>query len=150
MFSKVFFNFNSFVFKLSGLLKHYGPSHVDYHSTNMALVKMQSVIRKMSVKLRESVSQHFFEYFWEGYLGQLENLRGSSIFVFYFIFMTKFFEVFWGGTWGAPLLPLSPRVHLCRWVSTFWTIFVLKGKRESAIFNCLCNESLVFWMLLYY
>lgn len=39
---------------LERLLKHYSPSHPDYHSTNMAMVKIQSVIRKMSVKLRES------------------------------------------------------------------------------------------------
>ena len=40
---------------ISGLLKHYNPSHPDYHSTNMALVKMQSIIGKMSVRLRETV-----------------------------------------------------------------------------------------------
>jgi len=28
--------------------------------------------------------------------------RGSSIFVFNFIFMLQFFKVFWGGTWGSP------------------------------------------------
>ncbi len=27
--------------------------------------------------------------------------RGSSIFVFYCIFMLQFFKVFWGGTWGC-------------------------------------------------
>lgn len=42
---------------LVGLMKHYSPSHPDYHSTNMALVKMQSIIGKMSVRLRETVSQ---------------------------------------------------------------------------------------------
>lgn len=41
---------------IAGLLKHYNPSHPDYHSTSMALVKMQSIIGKMSVKLRETVS----------------------------------------------------------------------------------------------
>ena len=40
---------------LLGLLKHYNTSHPDYQNTNMAMVKIQSVIRKMSVKLRESV-----------------------------------------------------------------------------------------------
>merc|ERR1719211_495813 len=39
---------------LERLLKHYNPSHPDYHSTNMALVKMQSIIGKMSVRLRET------------------------------------------------------------------------------------------------
>ena len=48
---------NAFSFyTFSGLLKHYNPSHPDYHSTNMALVKMQSIIGKMSVRLRETVS----------------------------------------------------------------------------------------------
>ena len=28
--------------------------------------------------------------------------RGSSIFMFYCIFLTKFFEFFWLGTWSAP------------------------------------------------
>ena len=45
-----------FFFTFSGLLKHYNTSHPDYQSTNTAMVKIQSVIRKMSVKLRESVS----------------------------------------------------------------------------------------------
>ena len=46
-----------FIFLLwIGLLKHYNPSHPDYQSTNMAMVKIQSVIRKMSAKLQESVS----------------------------------------------------------------------------------------------
>lgn len=40
----------------AGLLKHYNKGHPDYESTNMAMIKIQSVIRKMSVKLRESVS----------------------------------------------------------------------------------------------
>lgn len=39
---------------LERLLKHYNTSHPDYQNTNMAMVKIQSVIRKMSVKLRES------------------------------------------------------------------------------------------------
>jgi len=39
---------------LERLLKHYNPSHPDYHSTSMALVKMQSIIGKMSVKLRDT------------------------------------------------------------------------------------------------
>ena len=43
-------------FSFSGLLKHYNTNHPDYQSTNTAMVKIQSVIRKMSVKLRESVS----------------------------------------------------------------------------------------------
>ena len=41
---------------LPGLLKHYNPSHPDYHSTSMALVKIQSIIGKMSIRLRETVS----------------------------------------------------------------------------------------------
>ena len=45
-----------FFFSFSGLLKHYNTNHPDYQSTNTAMVKIQSVIRKMSVKLRESVS----------------------------------------------------------------------------------------------
>ena len=47
--------FNQF-FGFSGLLKHYNTSHPDYQNTNMAMVKIQSVIRKMSIRLRESVS----------------------------------------------------------------------------------------------
>ena len=43
----------------TGLLKHYNPSHPDYQSTNMAMVKIQSVIRKMSAKLQESVSTSY-------------------------------------------------------------------------------------------
>jgi len=39
---------------LERLLKHYNPSHPDYQSTNMAMVKIQSVIRKMNIKLGES------------------------------------------------------------------------------------------------
>lgn len=39
---------------LERLLKHYNTNHPDYQSTNTAMVKIQSVIRKMSVKLRES------------------------------------------------------------------------------------------------
>merc|ERR1719210_796665 len=39
---------------LERLLKHYNPSHPDYQSTNMAMVKIQSVIRKMNIKLQES------------------------------------------------------------------------------------------------
>ena len=45
----------------SGLLKHYNTSHPDYQNTNLAMVKIQSVIRKMSIRLRESVS--FFQVF---------------------------------------------------------------------------------------
>ena len=45
---------------LAGLLKHYNTSHPDYQNTNMAMVKIQSVIRKMSVKLRESVRKNTF------------------------------------------------------------------------------------------
>ena len=47
---------------------------------------------------------------FRGYLWLWENQRGSSIFVFHCIFMTQFFEVFWGiwGIWGAPSSPLSP------------------------------------------
>ncbi len=37
--------------------------------------------------------------------------RGSSIFMFYCIFMLQFFKVFWGGTWGSP--PPTPTPHLC-------------------------------------
>jgi len=39
---------------LERLLKHYNSSHPDYHSTSMALVKMQSIIGKMSAKLRDT------------------------------------------------------------------------------------------------
>ena len=44
-----------FSLSFSGLLKHYNSSHPDYHSTSMALVKMQSIIGKMSAKLRDTV-----------------------------------------------------------------------------------------------
>jgi len=39
---------------LERLLKHYNTSHPDYQNTNLAMVKIQSVIRKMSIRLRES------------------------------------------------------------------------------------------------
>jgi hypothetical protein len=41
-------------------------------------------------------------------MGLWENPGGSHIFVFYCFFMTKFFEVFWGGTWDAPSSPPPP------------------------------------------
>jgi hypothetical protein len=46
------------------------------------------------------------------------KVEGRAIFVFYWIFMTKFFEAFWGDTWGASL-PLPPV-----WIYEF--IFTLK------------------------
>ncbi len=51
--------------------------------------------------------------FSNSFEGALEVVRlswmGSSIFVFYCIFlMIQFFKVFWGGTWGAPILPPPP------------------------------------------
>ena len=41
-----------------------------------------------------------------------KSRRGSSTVVFYCIFMTQFFKVFCGGTWGSPLLPLSTHVYI--------------------------------------
>ncbi len=47
-----------------------------------------------------------FLIFWGGLLGAVrKSRRGSSVFVFYCIFMTQFFKVFWGGSWGATLPP---------------------------------------------
>ncbi len=48
-----------------------------------------------------------FSYSFEGVHRVVWKSRGggSSIFMFYCIFMTELFE---GGTWGTPLLPLSP------------------------------------------
>ena len=54
---------------LAGLLKHYNTSHPDYQNTNMAMVKIQSVIRKMSVKLRESVRILFTKDLQKTHLG---------------------------------------------------------------------------------
>ncbi len=58
-----------------------------------------------------SIDAQSFSNSFEGVHGVVKKSgRGSSIFVFYCIFMLQFFKVFWGGTWGAPLLP--PCVHL--------------------------------------
>lgn len=57
-----------------GLLKHIPTSHADYHSTNMALVKMQSVIRKMSVKLRESVATYFVVKILVDFISLIKNI----------------------------------------------------------------------------
>ena len=37
-----------------GLLNTYNSNHPDYQSTNMAMIKMQTIIRKMTSKLQES------------------------------------------------------------------------------------------------
>ena len=41
---------------LVGLLNHYGSGHHDYTDTNMALSKVRTIIKKLSTKLKESVS----------------------------------------------------------------------------------------------
>jgi hypothetical protein len=62
-----------------------------------------------------SIDAQSFSNSFEGVHGVVRKSgRGSSIFVFYCIFMLQFFKVFWGGTWGAP--PRPPRVHLWRQV----------------------------------
>ena len=64
-----------------------------------------------------------------------------TIFVFYCIFMIQFFEVFWGGTWGALRPPLPP---LCAFMNTllkslkgpiFFEIIVFIEKKIYWIFN---------------
>jgi hypothetical protein len=50
-----------------------------------------------------------FQILLRGVLGVVRKSgRGSSIFVFYCIFMIQFFKVYWKGTWGVPLLPPPP------------------------------------------
>ena len=41
---------------ISGLLNHYGGGHHDYTDTNMALSKVRNIIKKLSNKLKQSVS----------------------------------------------------------------------------------------------
>ena len=67
-----------FLLFLSGLLKHYNPSHPDYHSTSMAMVKMQSIIGKMSAKLRDTVSSIYHQLLWKHILPF--NARSASDF----------------------------------------------------------------------
>ena len=43
-------------YSLAGLLCDYDANHPDYQSANMAMIKMQTIIRKMTNRLRESVS----------------------------------------------------------------------------------------------
>ncbi len=47
-----------------------------------------------------------FKFFWGGYLGLWKHI-GGPLFSCFSHFSD---QVFWGGTWGAPL----PHVHLCR------------------------------------
>ena len=44
---------------LAGLLNHYGSGHLDYPDANMALSKVRTIIKKLSTKLKESVSGYF-------------------------------------------------------------------------------------------
>jgi len=48
----------------------------------------------------------FFQIIVRGNSRLWENLGGAFIFVFLFNFYAQCFEVFWRGTWGAPLLPV--------------------------------------------
>ncbi len=57
-----------------------------------------------------------FSNSFERVLGVVEKYRGSSNFVFYCIFTTQFFKLFWGGTLGAPSslsLPPCPPPPVC-------------------------------------
>jgi hypothetical protein len=50
-----------------------------------------------------------FQILLSGVLGVVRKYRGSTIFYFFYcIFMTKLFEVFWRGKWGAHLIPPAP------------------------------------------
>ncbi len=70
-------------------------------------------------KLALCIDAQSFSNSFEGVYGAVKKSgRGSSTFVFYCIFMLQFFKVFWGGTWGAPLLlplplPLCASMALC-------------------------------------
>ncbi len=56
------------------------------------------------IHLVQNLDAQSFSNFFEGVHGVVRKSgRGSSIFVFYCIFMLQFFKVFWGGTWVPPL-----------------------------------------------
>ncbi len=79
--------------------------------THFALGRFQSSydLKKIKVFIIMLFSYNcHFQILLREYVGSWENPGGSHIFVFYCIFMTKFFEVFWEGTWGALFLPLPP------------------------------------------
>ncbi len=63
-----------------------------------------------------TVDAQSFSNSFEGVLRVVRKSgRGSSIFVFYCIFMIQFLKVFWGGTWDAPSSPSPPVPILIRW-----------------------------------
>ncbi len=79
---------------------------------------IQQICNCNSVK---NIDAQSFSNSFEGVHGVVRKSgRGSSIFVFYCIFMLQFFKVFWGGTWGAPLLPPLPPTCVHLWLKNNW------------------------------
>ena len=108
----------------SGLLKHYNTSHPDYQNTNLAMVKIQSVIRKMSIRLRESVS--FFQVFRQiVFLQTRLNFAG------------EFCQIGWTATWPWRTWPI---VALWTRIST-WRLFAKTLQKRLPTENVLSGES---------
>ncbi len=81
-------------------------------------------------------AQLFSNSFEGGYWGLWENL-GGYLFSCFITFHDQSFNVFWGGTWDAPLLYLSPL--LCNFVFGIWNTF---PHVQWISINCL---SLPYW-----
>ena len=92
------------------LWRHSSPLHPFLILLPSPLVPRQDLDDVISVPFQICVHRCtvIFKFFWGGTWGCEKSGRGTSIFVFYCMFMLQFFKVFWGGTWGAPPPPLPP------------------------------------------
>jgi hypothetical protein len=67
----------------------------------------------------QNIEEVVFKFFWGGYWGLWENQGGGPLLLFYYIIMIKFFEVFEGDAWGAPL-PLRASLIQKWWRQNFF------------------------------